>query len=544
MRIRLAVSLIACVAFAFSAAIALCADQPPAFRVSFETALEKLFPGETERAAADAKSGSVSLAANEYEPFQLIVSAARDLKSVTVVPSDAVSSSGAKIASENFEVNAVGYVAVIKPFYTPYYVRVPNEPKWPDPLIPTNRVDVKGTTIQPFWITVYAPPGTAAGDYAAAFTVTADGERPVTADFAVHVWNFTLPKVSHLRTAFWLYPNFIREFYKLKIDDPVSDRMVEKYEYDMLAHRMSPLEMSIDRPAPVPEIVEGRDTDFAAWDAWMERAVNAGLNFFSLPLKSDDDKKTVVLKARAWGRHMKDKGWRDLACVFLVDETTDGRDLRAWVHEGDPSLRNALTWHPVDDPTVDIWIPQIERGFAEFPEAVSKARAEGKILWMYSSSPTTGSEPQRTAFYPNTNIDFPATHPRLLPWVCWKENLEGYLYWCVNHWAKNPWETAETFRRQNGNGSFYYPGADGPVHSIRLEAFRDGMEDYEYFYLLRERAERDRKAGRNLDVVAHADAVLSLWPNTRAFMYDVNRNPDELYRTRTAAARLIEQLGQ
>ena len=111
----------------------------------------------------------------------------------------------------------------------------------------------------------------------------------------------------------------------------------------------------------------------------------------------------------------------------------------------------------------------------------------------------------------------------------------------MNYWAKNPWETAETFRNQNGNGSFFYPGKDGPVHSLRLKAFRDGMEDYEYFYLLRKKADEARAAGVKAELVAEADEALKLWDYTRSFMRDVNRSPEKLYEIRSALAGLIER---
>jgi hypothetical protein len=519
------------------------APRDSALSISFETSLEKLFPAETDLAAKLPAAGSISLARNECESFQLVVRAARDLTAVTVIPGDLTSTAGAPaIPKSNVTVNAVGYIQMIKPFYTPYYIRVPNQPKWPDPLLPVNSADVARGTIEPFWITVYAPPGAAPGDYRGELTVSAQGVPPQKASFTVHVWDFTLPHESHLKTAFWLYGAQILQYHSIKSkDDPAYGAMLAKYDDNMLAHRMSNLEISINRPAPLPAIEPGKPADFAAWDKWMDGWFAKGLTFFAVPISAEDPKDVIILKSRVWAAHLREKGWLDRACVFMYDETYKGEEQRQWVHDGDPSMRNALTEVPSPKyPAVDVWVPQMERGYEAFPDAVKWARENNKVLWMYTSSPQSG--PKGTNFYPNTNIDFPATHCRLIPWVCWQDNLDGYLYWCVNRWENDPWKTAETYRNQNGNGSFYYPGKDGPVESLRLDAFRDGMEDYEYFCLLKSRADAARADKSKETLVSQADKALDLWADPKDFMYNVNRNPQLLYDRRSAIAQLIQSL--
>jgi hypothetical protein len=49
-----------------------------------------------------------------------------------------------------------------------------------------------------------------------------------------------------------------------------------------------------------------------------------------------------------------------------------------------------------------------------------------------------------------------------------------------------------------------YPGRDGPVDSIRSEMLRQGAQDYECLYLVREQLDRIRKAGRTA-VVSQAE---------------------------------------
>ena len=92
-------------------------------------------------------------------------------------------------------------------------------------------------------------------------------------------------------------------------------------------------------------------------------------------------------------------------------------------------------------------------------------------------------------------IDHPGVESKFLGWFLWKYRLRGLAYWKFNDWATNPWLNPNN-QGQNGNLHLMYPpsqsnipiayGTTGHrfVPSIRLELMRDGLEDYEYFYLL------------------------------------------------------------
>ena len=54
-----------------------------------------------------------------------------------------------------------------------------------------------------------------------------------------------------------------------------------------------------------------------------------------------------------------------------------------------------------------------------------------------------------------------------------------YTTWNTRSWGK-----------YNGDGHLLYPHPTGPVTSIRMENWLDGLEDYEYLHLLQRRIER------------------------------------------------------
>jgi len=79
-----------------------------------------------------------------------------------------------------------------------------------------------------------------------------------------------------------------------------------------------------------------------------------------------------------------------------------------------------------------------------------------------------------------------------------------------------------------GDGVLLYPGPNGPIGSIRLANIRDGLEDYEYLWLL---------AQKDFGVEA-ARAVCQ--PVTRSLI-DFTRVSQELAAQRDKIARRIQQ---
>jgi hypothetical protein len=81
----------------------------------------------------------------------------------------------------------------------------------------------------------------------------------------------------------------------------------------------------------------------------------------------------------------------------------------------------------------------------------------------------------------------------------------------------------------HGDGELLYAGKDGPIGCIRLAAIRDGIEDYEYLYLLAA-LEGDMEAGR--------EACLPVTTDLTTY----TRDPGEVLTQRENIARRIEAL--
>lgn len=513
-----------------------------AFRVGSAPATRKVFRQEADaQAILSAREPRIELARNEFQSVQIVVGAGRGpLRALRASVSDLRQVAGrGLIPASQVTIRPVGYVPVIRPYYYKEYVKRPDK-LWPDPLLEAAAVDVAAGDLQPFYLTVRTRPETPAGDYRGVVTLQAEGAEPQQLPLTVHVWDFVLPAESHLETAFWVYGDLLLKYHNIPSkDDPRYGQTLKAYYLDMLEHRMSPAEIGVNRPAPRVDVT-AREPDFSAWDAWMQFYIDRGLNAFWVPLEGHTGSREELSRAaRVWGRHLREKGWSQMAYVFLVDESYAHEDWRRWVHEGDPSLRNLLTHTPDPNyPAVDVWSPQMGRGWFAHPDRIAWARSAGKTLWMYTSSPDD------SRFYPNLNLDMLYPEPRLVPWVGFKHDIRGYLYWSVNMWrGGNPWETAGGFKNQNGNGSLYYPGRRGPVPSIRLEAFRDGMQDYEYFWLLGQKVAQLRRGGGESARFAPEAQALIDWSGRedRAWLAELRARPEAVLEVRRAVAEAIER---
>jgi hypothetical protein len=140
--------------------------------------------------------------------------------------------------------------------------------------------------------------------------------------------------------------------------------------------------------------------------------------------------------------------------------------------------------------------------------------------------------------------------PVMVPWITWRYGMNGILYWDLTFWPQtpDPWLDPVTYLSGflcseggvlNGEGSLLYPGhhtnrytgqknVDGPVSSIRFELLREGIEDYEYLWLLKSLGDGD-----------FADRMgESLVVDVSAF----SRNLGELFAARERMAQRIETL--
>ncbi|HIJ73331.1 MAG TPA: DUF4091 domain-containing protein [Candidatus Hydrogenedentes bacterium] len=548
-----------------------------------------------ERPAPSRKGNAVLIRAarNEAEAAQVVIRPGAELKGLCAECSDLVGKDGALIPSSAVDVLRVRYVPVVFP--TDYKGAID---EWPDPLPPFREpVDVAANENQALWVRVTVPMDAPAGIYKGAVRLRAEGFE---ADVPLHVeiYDFTLPDRMACTTALGMGTGNIFRYHG--VTEETDKRLVaEKYLENFSAHHISPYD-----PAPLdpftitwPDVKPGDDVDLAslrpdidwtAWDAAMEKAVDHyHFNTFRLGLAGmggghwpsrrpprllgfgEDTPEYEALFAsycRQLEEHLRQKGWLDEAFLYWYDEPNP-KDYD-FVREGNerikavaPGLRRMLTEQVEPELTggPNLWCP----GICSYDHAkAEKRRAHGEHFWWYVC---TGPK----APYPGLFIDHAGTEMRVWLWQTWQRGIEGILVWDTTLWttqtaypghSQNPYEDAMSWtsgqRRApwgNGDGRFVYPPEaaananhdrpilDGPVDSIRWEMLRDGIEDYEYFVILKNLLDQ---RGENLSPRRRRklEALLQVPENVTSTMTQFTNHPAPIEAHRHKLAKAIEDL--
>jgi hypothetical protein len=142
-------------------------------------------------------------------------------------------------------------------------------------------------------------------------------------------------------------------------------------------------------------------------------------------------------------------------------------------------------------------------------------------------------------------MSHPGIEARMTPWLAWAERVDGLLHYSATDWSPNPWVTPNVTGKDNGDGFFFYPprkdggnldycGQNGHrlVPSMRWENLRDGMEDYEYLWLLAGGGDGAPEVG----VANEADPYAAQLVQSRTLYSHV---PTDLRDTRAAMAKVL-----
>lgn len=513
-----------------------------AWRMGWTSGLDKVFRDPGLFRGHDRGPMQVALARGETEAVQLVLlggsKPAQVRASVGPIRRDDGTSS---LPAEAVDIRRVDYVKTRPPYYP-----APLVGEWPDPLTPTSVIEVPVGQAQPVWLAITASPALAPGRYTGTVSLADTSGRTETMELDVTIWDITLPVTPHLKSAFDFYRQRMEHAYldfvpggsewKGRMED-----LERRYLLDMLKHRIAPI-LGIDPgdPASLQAVTGYQAAGLAAFGLGRYGG-SFDNNWPTEPRALDALMKWYAQAAQT----LRAKGLLAHAYVYSYDEPALGDPRAAQVmhaiHQADPGLRNLLVLRESPDPVrFAAWLADADIVCLRLPsfDAASVARLAtmGKEIWLYVSSP---AHP-----FPSLVIDAPAVAVRLLPWMCWKLKATGLLYWCVNYWAKNPWEDPTGFAAdQNGNGSLYYPGAHGPVSSIRLEALRDGMEDYEMLYHLQELLDAAKARGdTDPGVLQRAEQLLAIDPGLIDSPRSYSKDPDVLCAQRQLLAEMIISL--
>ncbi len=486
---------------------------------------------------------------------------------------------GARLSAGSVKVFRVGYVLT------------PGKKRLPDPLFDElNQGEFTDPCV--VWATVTVPRNAAPGSYAGKLILLADGKE-LTISVRLTVWDLEVPKVGHLKTDFWFFRAQIKRYYGKKSDP--SFQTYSRYLDLALEHRLTPIDCCEGNVAPLYKIYREADgkltIDWTEFDRYAEYILARGATTlhlapthwynkrFSDQLTGAYDPEVIIdrpsgrwdtvaypylskehLEMLKWYlrgavAHFREKGWLQYAFLQPMDEvgeTEENRLILQACRDADPAVkilmdvvrpREAKLFRNL----IDIWCP-LTPGMPDGD--FDKARAEGDQTWWYVCC---GPQPPYANLFTNQSC----VEHRQLFWQSWKYGSQGVLYWGINFWnwwgnepkysvetcwPNTSWTYGNTAGELCGDGYFIYPGLKGPLGSIRLEAIRDGLEDYEYLWLLNQRVQSAEKRGTSADKLAPAKALLAIPESFCKDLTHYSTSEQDLARLRRQVAGEIGKL--
>ena len=512
------------------------------------------------------KTRTVTLegARNEHVPFQVIISAppppSRHEKAISglfVEVSDLISPSG-KITRDKIKL-FYEHVILCSAKSSP----VGDTGFWPDALVPLTDPFSMASEFRTFvknramWIDVIVPASASAGDYSGTISVSRDGKTMDQLTLLLKVYDFALPRETHLVTYLNISKNWLQSMFEPRLSAEDLKGMFKEYYEFLYAHRMEPWFNEPLRPG----ILEAQDGEIVV--SFDEDLYNHYMNDLKTkrvlleaepdrlrpseryPLFSDGFNRRIQAYLSQVAEYFKRHGWeKRLVFNSPIDEPNtaqDFADTRKWaglVHDSAPGIPFLVTKSPVSRHAEWGTLAGYANNFSihgndlndpAVKKAIRDEQAKGGEMTWYISCDQ--AYPQ-----PNYFIDAPAMDPVMVPWITWKYGMNGILYWALNYWpqTRDPWLNPVTYLSGflcsggfvlNGEGSLLYPGHQvprytgqksviGPVSSIRFELLREGIEDYEYLWLLKslgdERFANEAAASMVVDVSAFSRNVEEL----------------------------------
>jgi hypothetical protein len=569
----------------FGAVAAQAGGRLPAYVLRTESPQAHVFSDQVNlgwlESAAPREPISLSLARNEWESAQvaIIPTGTETLRRVAVSVGPLSGPGGAYIPREDITLHRVEYVDV------PHPSSGAPSGRWPDPLMDNAPFDVPVGENRAVWLTVQTRTGTKPGRYTGTLVVTATGVPKSSVPIDVTVWDFALPARNHLKTDFWLSWGQAERFYNAPKGLPATmqNRLIDFLnQYRIGADFAAADHVDGDnRGFTMAREADGSYSfDFSDLDRLLTRCFAGGQNDFNIALAcwasqpwdhmAILDKatgKTQIYQVKGYDdptfwpiyeafltaitRHMKAKGWWQFMHYQGWDEPQELRGdfeglkrLYAFTKNKAPDLPRLITTTP--NPklygAIDIWCP-LDVFFD--PAACAQRQAAGETCWWY----VIGNR---------FNVSLPPMDARMVFWTTWKYKLSGLLYWSSDWWCGNGadgkpvnlsadpakrWPNVPWNMGADPSGQLCYPGPTGPIASQRLEAIRDGIEDYEYLYLLRERLAKRRAAGAKLPWASEAERILAVPNEIAADKLQGLQDPGRLRDLRRQIAEMILRAG-
>jgi hypothetical protein len=426
----------------------------------------------------------------------------------------------------------------------------------PDPFWEGAALDIEAGQTQPLWIEVAIPEDAPPGDYGGMLHVSI-GEQTLELPVALHVRDFDMPRERHLSVInWWTFPG--TGFGHIA---PFTDAYWELLDSAcrfVVAHRQTEVWASLTQLVDdTGDEAAGYVQDTSRLERWAETAFNAGVDRIHFqPIGGTSahivDPSSKVLpvadamlrRLAAVDRLIAEKGWQDRFMTGITDEPfvhheDSFRAAVAQVHAAAPGIRIIEAVESVHL-GLDVYVPKLNHLHLWQPEFDRIRQETGAELWFYTCCIPAGR-------YPNRFLDQSLLKARVLHWVNYRYRLDGFLHWGLNQFAGSDPYSEEGVSKglPLGDRAVAYPGANGFLGSLRFSAQRDGLQDFEYLWVLEQRlGELKARIGDDAHWLDPAQRPMELCRRVVDSFTEYTRDNAVLADTRRVIAGEIEALGR
>ncbi|NLF92253.1 MAG: DUF4091 domain-containing protein [Oligosphaeraceae bacterium] len=494
----------------------------------------------------------LSAAANEREPFQLVVTPKQEISALSLRFSPLQAPGGESIPASALSYRIVGFINL----------KQPDNPKMAglhaDPLLPEQQADAKVGQNLPFYVMIDVPAGQKPGIYEGKLELLSGQVVQAEAGLRLKVWDFALPADPTLKTYFYTrlfkaYTDLDRRPHEVIVDDIMGT---------LQQHRMTG-NQALWPAHPKVEIKDGElSVDWSSFDAnisdWIERfgmrhfgvphlgmmGDNSGwfgknrsssdrLTFDRTPLFSDLGLRYVCRYAQLFTEHVKEKFPDTDFYAYIYDEPpakvyAELSRLSNALHQAAPDLKIFIPKNVNDEiGYVHTWCVPFSPGHVK-PDLQAREVAAGKEIWYYNWTVSLA--------------DHNYLNSRLYSWKIYNHDGIGGLLWNTIFMPEgiNPWTDLDKTFACGGATIFYPPrnAQEGIIPSLRSAQIREAIDDYDYLKILEQRLEA-RFPGHGRRRVK--ELLRAIFPDGQ---FEVVNNPHLLYALRQRLAEEIEQAGR
>ena len=330
---------------------------------------------------------------------------------------------------------------------------------------------------------------------------------------------------------------------------------------NMRSHYLdSPWATSSVRPTPAGVDKEGnfaREMDYRRFDEWVSRWKGARNYFVFLNVRDEfigtragtpQFARLIGQWAAAWARHNKAMGLKPRQVgVLLVDEP--GRKeqfnrIAAWAEAIRAGTREIAVFEDPSDK--EPWRAMVQKALSPCDWL-----CVGRHPWYAGSDRMRKTylafrdRGAKLAFYtcagPTLVLD-PYYYHRLQAWHCWRWGATGMGFWCYGG-TSNSWNQYPTVGRQYAP---VFMDKDSITDGKHWEAVREGIEDYEYLRMLRDRIAELRGRKVAAAELAEAEKLLKALPEQVAPTFSHKEHywttPRDRSRADKAGVRILDML--